>query len=83
MIVAPVYCASDRLKQTGTNSFVPISHPFEDVPSCLGTGLSVARRPQTPPVRKCCKTRNYCMYKLGGWDGQYFSFNVFSLPLSS
>ena len=79
MIVALRYFVSDRLKDAGTNSFVPISDPFEDIPSCFRTELSVARRSQPSPVRKGCKTRNYCMHKLGGWDDQYFSYKrVFS-----
>ena len=67
----------------GTNTFVPISDAFEDIPSCFRTGLSVARRSQTSLVRKGCETRNYCMHKLGRWDGQCFSFYVCSLALGS
>ena len=77
------YFVSDRLKDAGSNSFVPISDPFEDIPSCFRTGLSVARRLQPSPVRKGSKTRNYRMHKLGGWDVQYFSYNVCSLALGS
>ena len=80
-------CGSDILSQTlkdaGTSSFVPISDPFEDIPSCSRTGLSVARRSHPFAVRKGGKTRNYGMHKLGGWDGQYFSYNVCSLTLGS
>ena len=28
----------DKLKDAGTNSFVPISDPFEDIPGCFRTG---------------------------------------------
>ena len=33
----------DNLKDAGTNSFVPISDPFEDMPSCFRTGAECGK----------------------------------------
>ena len=75
-------CGSGILSQAGSKMPEPTAlfqSPIEDILSCFRTGLSVARRSQPSPVRKGCKTRNYCMHKLGGWDDQYFSYKrVFS-----
>ena len=33
----------DKLKYAGTNSFVPIPDPFEDMPSCFRTGAEYVK----------------------------------------
>ena len=63
MIVAPARYPN-KLKDVENNNFVPISDPFEDIPSFFRTelGLGVARHSQHSSAREGCKTRKYCMY---------------------
>ena len=42
MIVAPaLLCLRQAQKKAESNTFAPISDPFEDIPSCFRTGLDV------------------------------------------
>lgn len=62
-----------------------ISDPADNIPTLLSRRARADRSEdlsQHEAIRIYCKSRHYCIYKLGGLDGQYSYHSLCSLALA-